>query len=123
MTTVDILAVAAVVAGLVMAGSPILQIRRMRRTRSSMDVSLLYLSLLSLGLIVWLAYGLALGNLAMIVSNSASLSVMILTIATAFRYRREGARRDAAGQAAVAQGKAAQETEGAADVAGGAGPA
>ncbi len=123
MTTVEILAVAAIIAGLAMAASPILQVRRMRRTRSSMDVSLLYLTLLSLGFIVWLAYGLALGNPAMIVSNSASLSVMIVTIATAFRYRREGARRDAAGRAAVAQAKAAKATEGAPDVAGGAGPA
>lgn len=123
MTTVDILAVAAVIAGLVMAGSPILQIRRMRRTRSSMDVSLLYLSLLSLGLVVWLAYGLALGNPAMIVSNSASLAVMTVTIATALRYRREGTHRAAAGLAAEAQAKAAKATEGAPDVAGGAGPA
>jgi MtN3 and saliva related transmembrane protein len=92
-TTVDILAICAAGAGLAMAASPVLQIRRMRRTRSSRDVSLLYLSLLSVGFIFWLAYGLALGNPAMIVSNSASFAVMIITIATAVRFRRAGAGR------------------------------
>jgi MtN3 and saliva related transmembrane protein len=105
-TTVDILAIGAVVAGLAMAASPILQIRRMRRTRSSADVSLLYLSLLDAGFIVWLAYALALGNSAMIVSNTASFAVMAVTILTALRFRRAGARRDATGLATEAEAKA-----------------
>jgi uncharacterized protein with PQ loop repeat len=87
-TTVDILAICAAGAGLAMAASPLLQIRRMRRTRSSRDVSLLYLGLLNVGFIIWLGYALALGNPAMIVSNSASFSVMTVTILTALRYRR-----------------------------------
>ena len=49
---------------------------------------MLYLSLLSVGFIFWLAYGLALGNPAMIVSNSASFSFMTVTILIALRYRR-----------------------------------
>ena len=48
----DILAVCATIAGVLMALSPFLQIRRMRRTRSSNDVSLLYLSMLAGG---WIA--------------------------------------------------------------------
>ena len=51
MSTTDILAVGATIAGLAMAFSPILQIRRMRRTRSSNDVSLQYLAMLDLSLI------------------------------------------------------------------------
>jgi uncharacterized protein with PQ loop repeat len=94
-TTVDVLAIGAACAGLAMAASPLLQIRRMRRTRSSRDVSLLYLSLLNVGFLIWLAYGLALGNPAMIVSNSASFSFMTVTIVTALRYRRGGQARDA----------------------------
>ena len=43
MQTADILAVCATIAGVLMAAAPFLQIRRMRRTRSSNDVSLLYL--------------------------------------------------------------------------------
>jgi MtN3 and saliva related transmembrane protein len=107
-TTVDALAIGAACAGLAMAASPLLQIRRMRRTRSSRDVSLLYLSLLNVGFIIWLAYALALANPAMIVSNSASFAVMTITIVTALRFRRAGARRDAAGLAAEAEAKAAR---------------
>lgn len=105
MTIVDILAICAGGAGLAMACSPLLQMRRMRRTRSSRDVSLLYLSLLNLGFIVWLAYALALGNPAMIVSNAASFSVMTVTIATALRFRRAaaaGAAAESGAQAPVA---------------------
>ena len=102
MNTVDVLATCALIAGLLMAMSPFLQVRRMRRTRSSNDVSLLYLSMLSGGFIVWLAYGLSLNNWAMIISNIASLIFMVITIFVALTYRRGGAKRAAAGAAALA---------------------
>jgi len=100
--TVDVLATCALIAGLLMAMSPFLQVRRMRRTRSSNDVSLLYLSMLSGGFIVWLAYGLSISNWAMIISNIASLIFMVITIFVALTYRRGGAKRAAAGAAALA---------------------
>ena len=102
MNTVDVLATCATIAGVLMAMSPVLQIRRMRRTRSSNDVSLLYLSMLAGGFIVWLAYGLSLNNWAMIISNVASMVFMAITIVVALTYRRGGARRAAAGEAALA---------------------
>ena len=102
MNTVDVLATCALIAGLLMAMSPFLQVRRMRRTRSSNDVSLLYLSMLSGGFIVWLAYGLSISNWAMIISNIASLIFMVITIFVALTYRRGGAKRAAAGAAALA---------------------
>ncbi len=83
------------------AAAPFLQIRRMRRTRSSNDVSLLYLSMLAGGFIVWLAYGVSITNWAMIISNTASLVFMTITIVVALSYRRRGARRAAAGDAAL----------------------
>ena len=85
-----------------MAMSPFLQVRRMRRTKSSNDVSLLYLTMLAGGFIVWLAYGLSLNNWAMIISNVASLIFMVITIFVALTYRRGGAKRAAAGAAALA---------------------
>jgi uncharacterized protein with PQ loop repeat len=100
--TVDVLATCATIAGVLMAMSPFLQVRRMRRTRSSNDVSLLYLSMLAGGFIVWLAYGLSLSNWAMIISNIASLIFMVITILVALTYRRGGAKRAAAGEAALA---------------------
>ena len=80
MTTTDVLAVGATGAGLAMAIAPTLQIRRMLKTGSSRDVSLGYLSLLSAGFVLWFAYGVALGNAAMMISNTASLAVMLVTI-------------------------------------------
>ena len=101
MQAADILAVCATIAGVLMALSPYLQIRRMRRTRSSNDVSLLYMSMLAGGFVVWLAYGLSISNCAMIISNTASLVFMAITIVVALSYRRAGARRAAAGEAAL----------------------
>ena len=101
MSTTDILAVTATIAGVLMAISPVLQVRRMLRTRSSNDVSLLYLSMLCAGFFAWIAYGWALGNPAMLISNTASITFMLLTILVALRFRRAGARRAAAGAAAL----------------------
>lgn len=94
MTTPEILAIAATIAGVLMAAAPFLQIRRMLHTRSSRDVSLLYLSLLEVGFVLWLAYGWAIGNPAMIISNIASLGFMTVTIGAALVFRR-GKGRDA----------------------------
>ncbi|MHB8959917.1 MAG: SemiSWEET family sugar transporter [Candidatus Limnocylindrales bacterium] len=99
MSTTDILAVGATIAGLTMAFSPVLQIRRMRRTRSSHDVSLQYMGLLCLGFVLWVAYGVSIPNWVVVGTNMASLSVMVVTILVALRYRRAGSRRAAAGLA------------------------
>lgn len=100
MTTTDILAVFATIAGLAMALSPVLQIRRMRRTRSSRDVSLQYLGLLTLGFVLWIAYGVSIPNWVLVGTNTASFSVMVVTILVALRYRRGGSRQADAGRAA-----------------------
>ncbi len=102
MDQLQVLAVLATIAGVLMAIAPILQVRRMLRTRSSNDVSLLYLSMLCGGFIAWLAYGWALANPAMIISNTASLVFMVITIGVALTFRRGGAKRAAAGSAAMA---------------------
>ena len=94
MTTPEILAIAATVAGVLMAAAPFLQVRRMFHTRSSRDVSLLYLTLLEGGFVLWLAYGWSIGNAAMIITNIASLSFMSMTILVALAFRR-GKGRDA----------------------------
>ncbi|MHB8892515.1 MAG: SemiSWEET family sugar transporter [Candidatus Limnocylindrales bacterium] len=95
MTPTDALAVGATLAGLIMAIAPTLQIRRMLRTGSSRDVSLAYLSLLCVGFVLWMAYGIALGNAAMMISNTASLTFMLLTISVALVVRRRSRARAA----------------------------
>lgn len=113
MDTIAILGTCATIAGVLMAVSPALQIRRMRRTRSSNDVSLLYLTMLAGGFVVWLAYGIARDDWPMKISNTASLVFMLITITVALTYRRGGAKRAAAGEAALhpsAPGSGASET-------------
>ena len=81
------LAVAAASWGAVMALSPILQIRTILRHRSSRDVSLGYLAVLIVGFALWIAYGAAIRNGALIVPNSVALCVCAATIGVAARYR------------------------------------
>ncbi len=83
----DALAPIAAAWGVLMAIAPLLQMRRMIERRSSADVSLGYLAVLEIGFSLWVAYGVALGNLALIVPNSVALVVGLLTILVAVRYR------------------------------------
>lgn len=81
------LAVAAATWGIVMALAPVLQIRRILRLRSSRDISLGYLGVLTVGFVLWIAYGLALENAALVVPNTIAFGVGMATIAIAVRYR------------------------------------
>jgi MtN3 and saliva related transmembrane protein len=96
MNVADALGTAALAAGLVMAVAPTLQVRRMLHTRSSRDFSLGYPTLLCVGFVLWMAYGIALWNPPMMLSNTASLSFMLLTIGVALYFRREAARGEVA---------------------------
>jgi uncharacterized protein with PQ loop repeat len=82
------LAVAASAWGVLMGVAPVLQIRRMLRERSSRDLSLGYFAILLVGFLLWVAYGIASGNLALIIPNSVSLLVGVVLFAVAFRLRR-----------------------------------
>ena len=81
------LAVAAAAWGVAMALSPLLQIRAILATRSSRSVSAAYQQVLLVGFLLWLAYGLALGNAALIVPNTVAVLVSATTIAVTQRYR------------------------------------
>ena len=82
------LAVAAAAWGVLMGISPILQIRRMLRQRSSRDVSVGYFTILLVGFGLWISYGIAARNLALIVPNTVALLIGVSTVAIALRLRR-----------------------------------
>lgn len=84
----DVIGAAAATWGVFMALSPLLQIRRMRETRSSADVSLAYLAVLEVGFALWFSYGVALGNLAIVVPNVVAFTIGAATIGMVLRYRR-----------------------------------
>ena len=94
----DTLGIVAATWGVLMALSPLLQIRRMLERRSSADVSMTYLGVLQVGFVLWVAYGISLGNLALVVPNSVALTIGIVTMAIAWTFRHG---RPAAGRVAT----------------------
>jgi MtN3 and saliva related transmembrane protein len=84
---VTVLAAIAASWGVVMALAPLLQIREIRRHQSSKSVSVAYQQVLLVGFILWLAYGIADTNLALIIPNTVAALVSLLTILVSLRYR------------------------------------
>ncbi len=85
---VTVFGIAAATWGLVMAISPGLQIRRMLVRRSSADVSVGYYVLLVPGFGLWVAYGLASSDLALVIPNAVAFAVGTATIVVARLLRR-----------------------------------
>jgi len=86
-STVDVFAAVAASWGVAMALAPLLQIREIKRHRSSRSVSVAYQQVLLVGFVLWLAYGIAAANLALIVPNTVAAVVSLATILVALRYR------------------------------------
>ena len=83
----DVLPLAAGSWGVLMGLAPVFQIRRIIQRRSSADVSLGYLAVLLVGFVLWLSYGLSIGDPAIVVTNVASLSACVATIAAVVVFR------------------------------------
>ena len=83
----NLLGIGAASWGIVMALSPVLQIRRILERRSSDDVSISYFLVLLFGFTLWIAYGLSIGNLILVIPNTVAVCVTILTIVIAHRFR------------------------------------
>jgi len=72
---------------MLMAVSPLLQVRQIRRRRSSAGISITYFAVLLVGFALWIAYGLARHDLPLVLPNSVALVVTAFTIAIALRHR------------------------------------
>jgi MtN3 and saliva related transmembrane protein len=83
----EILPVLAASWGVLMAIAPVLQIRRMVQRRSSSDLSLSYLAVLLIGFTLWVAYGVSIANMALIIPNGVAFAVGVATVLVALRYR------------------------------------
>lgn len=90
MSITDVLAVVAGAFGVGMGASPLLQALRAHRRRSSADVSLPFLAVLLAGGSAWLAYGIALGNIALMVGNTVGVLSSGAAVAVTLRWRRLG---------------------------------
>jgi MtN3 and saliva related transmembrane protein len=85
---VTALAASAVTWGVLMGVSPVLQIRQMIRQRSSRDVSIGYFTVLLIGFVIWVSYGIATRNPVLIVPNAVALLVGVSTIVVALQLGR-----------------------------------
>jgi uncharacterized protein with PQ loop repeat len=81
------LALAAAAWAMAMALGPLLQIRRIVDQQSSRGVSISFFVVLLIGFGLWVAYGIAAGNVALIAPNAVAGVVMVGTIGVAIRYR------------------------------------
>ena len=81
------LAVAAATWGVAMAVAPVLQIRKIRAAGHSGSVSTGYQTILVIGFGLWLAYGIALDNWALIIPNTIAALVSLTLILVVRRYR------------------------------------
>jgi len=86
---INILAVLATIAGLVISLSLFPQAYKIYRRKSSADISLTSYLMLFFSLIPWLLYGISIHNLPLIITNSVSLLGAGLVLATYFQYRVE----------------------------------
>jgi MtN3 and saliva related transmembrane protein len=75
-----------------MALAPTLQIREMMRRGSSEGISIGYFTVLIVGFGLWVSYGIASRDLALIVPNCVAFLVMGCTIVVALDKRRAGQR-------------------------------
>jgi MtN3 and saliva related transmembrane protein len=69
------------------------QILKIHRTRSVEDVSLPMLLQFSLGVFLWMLYGLYLKNTVLIVANVISFSSLVIAIGLYMKYRVKGSGR------------------------------
>jgi MtN3 and saliva related transmembrane protein len=87
MTAETALAVIASSYGILMAISPLLQVRAILRHQSSRGVSTAYQGVLLVGFALWFSYGIASDNWAIIVPNMVAMFISALTIVVTRRYR------------------------------------
>jgi MtN3 and saliva related transmembrane protein len=73
--------------GVVMALSPVLQIRRILQHRSSRDVSIGYLAVITVGFLIWVAYGATIRRPALVIPNAVAFVVGVATMIVAHRFR------------------------------------
>jgi len=78
--------------GVVMALSPLLQIRKMLITRSSEDVSISYFLVLLVGFALWMAYGISISNPALVIPNAVALVMGVVTVVIAAALRSDAGR-------------------------------
>ena len=69
------------------AGAGLLQVRRLLEARSSCEASVLFFAVYAGGYAVWLAYGISLGSLPLVIVNGLGFVCATLTLGVALSLR------------------------------------
>ena len=77
-------------AGLCTTLSLVPQLHRIWRAKSAHDLSLAMFFVFGLGVVLWLLYGIGIGSLAVVATNSVSLVLVIVIYSLAVHYERQG---------------------------------
>lgn len=75
------------VAGAITSGAAIPQVVRTFHTKRAFDLSIWQLLLLNIGMLLWLIYGIMLGNLPLIIANAFSIVCYTLLIGMKIYYK------------------------------------
>ena len=86
-TQLDFIKLLGLAAGTISSVTFLPQVIRMWKTRSAKDLSLNTLSLLILGVSMWLAYGLLVADVAIIYTNSMVLAMSLTMLYFKFRFK------------------------------------
>jgi MtN3 and saliva related transmembrane protein len=83
----DNIKILGLIAGTITSITFIPQVLQIWKTKSAKDISILMLSLLLIGVSLWLAYGIAVKDVAIIYTNSMVLAMSLLMLYFKFRFK------------------------------------
>jgi MtN3 and saliva related transmembrane protein len=66
------------------------QLHRMWKAKSAHDLSLAMFFVFGMGVVLWLLYGIGIGSLAVITTNSVSLVLVVIIYSLAVHYEHHG---------------------------------
>ena len=83
----DNIKILGLIAGTITSITFIPQVLQIWKTKSAKDISILMLSLLIIGVSLWLAYGIVVRDIAIIYTNSMVLAMSLLMLYFKFRFK------------------------------------
>jgi MtN3 and saliva related transmembrane protein len=83
----DNIKILGLIAGTITSITFIPQVLQIWKTKSAKDISILMLSLLIIGVSLWLAYGIVVKDIAIIYTNSMVLAMSLLMLYFKFRFK------------------------------------
>jgi MtN3 and saliva related transmembrane protein len=84
----ELMTVLATLAGVLMSASGIPQILKIRKLKSSKDISTLMISIFIVGNLIWILYGALFGNYPIMITNTVGIFVWGGTMMMVLRYRK-----------------------------------